>query len=148
MSHRPYAHIYLSLETHEEILQRMQETLGGRYFTLVCANSLSSENEKFAMLDIYTSQWFADALTGDVKDGAYIRWGTPKLAMGVSSDAKTQGEGRNGKPYDYVHFTFEPGRVIIDHYAPARNFLRWTFVVEDHSQETGPAAFYHEPVFA
>lgn len=149
MCHSPYAHLILCEETRDEVIERFRTVLGGKYFTLVTANALDERDHKFAMLDVEASQFIVDGVKFDPeRDYTHISWETPKLVMGVSTSAKTRQEAHNGLRHEYVHFTFEPRKIVIDHYAPARNKLRWIFAVEDHAQETGPQAFYHEPVVA
>jgi hypothetical protein len=148
MSNLPYWHTYLCAENAADVLRRMGELLGGKYFTMVTANSLDPESRNFVMLDIHTSQWMTSPIKmHDVKKGAHITWETPGWVMGISTEAMTINEGYNGRPHDYVQLNFEPRKLTIEHYAPGRNFLRWVFVVENHAQENGPKAYYHEPVF-
>ncbi len=55
--------------------------------------------------------------------------------MGVSTDAETVREAHGSGPHDYVRFTFEPDRIVIDHYAPARYRLQSILAVERHDRD-------------
>ena len=144
---RPRWNAMLCEETLEEIFERMQEVLGdGTYFTIVSCNSYSEDKDGFTAVDVQPSQWLTDPIrrteTGqrDIADdeGTFrfgLFWSTPRLSMGCSTGATTQAEGRDGGRHQYVHFTFEPDKVVIDHYAPAGYKLRWIFAVERHNRE-------------
>jgi hypothetical protein len=126
----------LCAETVGEIADRMQEVLGDHYFTLVIGNSYNEDSEKFAAIDVYPSQWLTrPADTHAYGDVPGISWLTPRLSMGVHTTAKTPSEAREGKPHKYVHFTFEPDRIVIDHYAPAGYRLQWVLAIERHDRE-------------
>jgi len=128
----------LCAETRDAIAERMREVLGDHYFTLVTGNSYNEDSDKFSAIDVYPSQWLTSPVKSRDEDGygyVGISWSTPSLSMGVSTKAKTQSEGRNGGPHQYVHFTFEHDRVVIDHYAPARYRLQWILAVERHERE-------------
>jgi hypothetical protein len=132
----PYWHGMLCAETRDEIAERMRELLGEHYFTIVECNSYDEKSDRFSSVEVKPSQW----LTGPIRDYADdrlagISWATPRLAMGVHTRAKTPAEGREDRPHGYVHLTFEPGRIEIDHYAPAGYRLRWIFAVERHDRE-------------
>ena len=135
----PYWHGMFCAETGPEIAERMREVLDGRYFTLVTCNSYDENSSRFTGIDVYPSQHLTSPVVADrdlVLPG--ISWCTPRLSMGVHTRAKTQAEGREGRPHQYVHFTFEPDRILIDHYAPAGYRLQWIFAVERHDSEYGP----------
>ena len=136
----PYWHGMLCAETRDEIVSRMDEVLGGRWFSVVQANSYSEESERFSAVDVASSQ-FLTAPIKDYNDSAVvgISWSTPRWSMGVHNRARTQAEARDGGPHQYVHFTFEPGKVVIDHYAPARYRLQWIFAVECRDTEMAGA---------
>lgn len=123
-------------ETRGEIAERMQEVLADHYFTMVICNSYSETEHNFAGVEVYPSQWLEKPLSAAADESA-LWWSTPKLSMGVRTDATTQSHARNGGKLNYVHFTFEPDRVVINHYAPAGYSLRWIFAVERHDREDG-----------
>ena len=132
----PYWHGMLCAETRDEIADRMREVLGDNYFTLVCCNSFDENSHRFTSVEVYPSQW----LTSEVRDYAEstlpgVSWSTPRLSMGVHTRAITQADGREGRPHQYVRFTFERDEIVIDHYAPAGYRLRWIFAVERHDRE-------------
>lgn len=129
----PYWHGMLCADTVGEISDRMREVLGDNYFTLVTGNSYSETSEAFTSIDVYPSQYLTKPITSD--DTVWISWLLPRLAMGVRSSARTQAEARDGRPHEYVHFNFQPDRVVIDHYAPAGYRLLWAFAVERHDRE-------------
>lgn len=132
----PYWHGMLCAESRDDIADRMREVLGDHYFTLVVGNSYDEESERFSSIEVYPSQWLTGPVTA-YRDTALpgISWNTPRLSMGVDTNAKTPSEGRGGKPHQYAHFTFEPDRIVIDHYAPAGYRLQWIFAVERHERE-------------
>jgi len=132
---RPYWNGMLCAETREAIAEQMREVLADHYFTLVTCNSYSESDHKFTAVDVHPSQWLTHPIVTNDDGYQGISWGTTSYSMGVSTKAQTQAEGRNGGPHMYVHFTFEPNRVVIDHYAPARYRLRWIFAVERHDRE-------------
>lgn len=134
---RPYWNGMLCADTRQEILERMQEVLGDHYFTMVICNSYHEAKDDFSAVDVYPSQWLTEPVTDRSDDWSSIGWSTPRLSMGVHTQAKTQAEGRGGRPHTYVHFTFERDRFVIDHYAPAGYRLRWIFAVERHDREDG-----------
>jgi hypothetical protein len=125
----------LCAQTRDEIAERMTEVLGDNYFTLVTCNSYDENSHKFSSVDVSPSQWLTRPVRADGGDYQGISWGTPRYSMGVSTKAETQTDGRNGGPHKYVHFTFEHDRVVIDHYAPARYWLRWILAVERHDRD-------------
>lgn len=131
----PYWHGMLCAETRDEISARMTEVLGDHYFTLVTCNSYSETSEKFSAVEVYPSQWLTTPLRGYDDRVHGISWGTPRLQMGVHTRAKSQAEARKGRPHKYVHFTFEPDCIVIDHYAPAGYRLLWSMSVERHDRE-------------
>lgn len=135
----PYWYGMLCAETRDDIAERMREVLGdGNYFTLVCCNSYDETARNFSGIDVYPSQWLTSSVVargGEPADYPGITWSTTALSMGVHTKAATQADGRNGGPHDYVAFTFEPNRIVIDHYAPARYRLRWIFAVERHDRD-------------
>jgi hypothetical protein len=128
----PYWHGVLCSETRGLIAERMRFVLDGAHFTLVTCNSNDENSRHFTSVDVYPSQRLTEPIT-EREDG--IGWSTPELSMGVHTDARTRHEGLTGRPHKYVYFNFEPGRLAIEHYAPARYFLRWIFAVEDHETE-------------
>ena len=138
---RTYATIMLSAATVGEIAERFRETLDGRWFTLVQCNSYDEHNERFASVEVYPSQYLTrpsyESSWGD--DVCGLSWCTPRYSMGVHTTAKTQAEAHAGRPHQFVQFTFEPDRVVIDHYAPAGYRLRWTLAVEHHDTEMAGA---------
>jgi len=135
VARRPYWHAMLCLDTRGEIVARMLEVLADHYFTMVVCNSYHELKDDFSSIEVYPSQWLTNPVV-DRSDELWssIGWATPRLSMGVNTKAKTQAEGRAGRPHTYVQFTFEPDRVVIDHYAPAGYRLRWIFAVERHDQ--------------
>lgn len=136
----PYWHGLLCAETCDEVVQRMREVLDGQHFTLVTANSYDENSSRFLAVDVRTSQWLTRPLTAETKGGwTHIGWGTPAWSMGLDTRAKTQAEGHEGRPHKYVSLSFEPGRVKVDHYAPAGYRLLWEMVVERHDPEYGPS---------
>lgn len=137
MGRRPHWFGMLCAETQDEILERMQEVLGGQYFTTVTCNSFDENSDRFLSVEVRTSERLADPVKKykDQKIAASLGWHTYGWVYGVHTDAKTQREARDGGPHDRVHFSFEPGKVTIDHFAPARYKLRWIFAVEHHDAE-------------
>lgn len=131
-----FRHGMLCAESRDAIAERMREVLGDHYFTLVCCNSYDENSDRFTSVEVYPSQWLTTPVR-DYADSAIpgINWSTPRLSMGVHTRAKTAGEGREGKPHQYVHFTFDGDRIEIDHYAPAGYRLKWIFAVERHDRE-------------
>lgn len=122
-------------QTHTEILERMTELLGDKYFTVVICNSYSETDEKYLSVEVRTSSRLTDgpkAWSEPRTPG--ISWGITGYSMGVHSEAKTQSEGRSGHKLDNIYFTFEPYKMTIDLYAPAGYKLRWIFAVEDHEE--------------
>jgi hypothetical protein len=136
----PYWTGMLCAETREDIAQRMRNVLEGRRFTYVHSNSYAEDPEeyRYAAVDVNTTQRLTRPVEDrtDSDDGyTHIGWSITDYAMGVSTKAKTQAEGREGKPYDYVSFNFTPRRIVIEHFAPSRSRLRWEFVLEDHIED-------------
>lgn len=132
----PYWHGMLCTETRDEIAERMREVLGDHYFTMVICNSYDENSDRFSSVEVYPSQWLTspvDAWT----DQSSITWCTPRLSMGVHTRAKTQADGRAGRPHQYAHLKFEPDRIEIDHYAPAGYRLLWILAVERHDPGVG-----------
>lgn len=136
VARRPYWNAMFCLETRGEIVERMQEVLADHYFTMVICNSYSETDRNFSAVEVYPSQWLEKPLSVAADESA-IWWSTPKLSMGVRTGATTQADARNSGKLNYVHFTFEPDRVVIEHYAPAGYSLRWIFAVERHDREDG-----------
>lgn len=136
----PYRCTALSVETAEEICERLKETLGGKYFTVVALNSLSKEDERFVMVDVRSSERFEvePKVRKYSNDHVGIHWETGSYSEGISTSAKTLAEawrtGRNNFRHDYVRIDFTPNKVTIDHYAPAGYFLRWIYAVERHEE--------------
>lgn len=135
---RPFWHGMLCAETCDEIAQRMEDVLGGRYFTAVACNSYDEDSDRFTAIDVKTSQRLQGPVRryNDESIPASLSWNTGSLSMGVHNNATTQADSRDGGPHEFVHFNFEPHQIVIDHYAPARYRLRWIFQVEDHDTET------------
>lgn len=132
----PYWSRMLSRESSEEIADRMREVLGENHFTLVTCNSFDENSHRFSAVDVMPSQWLCEPVRLDHEvSAAHIMWSTTRLSMGVSTQAETVSEAHRSGPHDYVRFTFEPGRVVIDHYAPARYRLQWIFAVERHDRD-------------
>lgn len=131
---KPYWHGLLCAETHDEIADRMRDVLGEHYFTLVLCNSYDADSHRFSAVEVHPSQWLRDGIRTDAT--AYdISWTTPRLVMGVHSNAKTQAEAREDRPHNYVHVRFEPDYIEIDHFAPAGYRLLWILAVERHDRE-------------
>lgn len=132
----PYWHGMLCAETREGVAQRMRNLLEGKRFTYVHSNTYAEDPEeyRYAAVDVNTTQRLTGTIkvSDDDRDYSHIWWAITDYSMGVSTKAKTQSEGREGKPYDYVHFNFTTRRVVIEHFAPSRSRLRWEFVLEDH----------------
>lgn len=136
MTRPPYWNRMLSRESAEEITARMRDVLGEQYFTLVTCNSFDESSHRFSSVDVMPSQWLCGPVTLDhAFSAAHIGWVTPRLSMGVSTTCETVSEAHKSGPHDYVRFTFEPSRVVIDHYAPARYRLQWIFAVERHDRD-------------
>lgn len=137
---RPFWHAMLCAETCDEIAQRMEDVLGGRYFTVVTCNSYDENSDRFTAIEVTTSQRLREPVRRyhDATIPASLSWTTPRWSMGVHTSARTQQEAHNGGPHKFVHFTFERDQVVIDHYAPARYRLRWIFTVEHHDDDRGP----------
>ena len=134
---RPFWHAMLCAETCDEIAQRMEDVLGGRYFTAVACNSYDENSDRFVGVDVKTSQRLQGPVRryNDETIPASLSWSTGEWSMGVHNNAATQADSRNGGPHEFVQFTFEPRQIVIDHYAPARYRLKWIFMVEDHDTE-------------
>ena len=115
----PYWHGFLCTETHDEIAERMRQVLADHYFTLVIGNSYDEKSHKFSSIEVYPSQWLTAPVETWKTEVGGIGWATPRLSMGVHTEARTQREGRDGRPHKYVHFSFEHDRFVIEHYAPA-----------------------------
>lgn len=131
-------HGMLCAETRDEIAQRMRDVLSDNYFTVVASNSYSDTNERFTSVEVRPSQWLTHPVADYEGDGFVgMSWSTSSWSMGVHTKAKTQADARGGRPHKYVHFTFEPDRFVIDHYAPAGYRLQWIFAVERHDREAG-----------
>jgi hypothetical protein len=135
----PYWNGMLCTETRDVIAERMREVLTDQFFTMVICNSYSEESERFSSVEVYPSQRLVGPIRA-YRDSAIpgISWGTPRLSMGVHTRAQTVTEARAGRPHQYAHFTFEPGRIEINHYAPAGYALRWIFAVEHHDTSDLP----------
>ena len=135
---RPHWHGMLCAETCDEIVERMQEVLGDRYFTIVTCNSFDETSDRFTAIDVATSQRLKEPVRRyhDESIRASLSWYTGRWSMGVHTRAKTQREGREGGPHKYVHFNFERDQVVIDHYAPAGYRLRWIFAIEHRDDES------------
>jgi hypothetical protein len=129
----PHWHGVLCSETRNSIATRMHDILEGNFFTMVLCNSFDENSRKFSSVDVYPSQRMSGFVIN--RDITGISWSTSNLSMGVHTDARTRSEGVSGRPHQYVHFAFEPGRFVIEHYAPAGYFLRWIFAVEHHESE-------------
>lgn len=132
MTRRPYWHGMFCADTRDEIAERMQGVLGDHYFTLVTASSYDEESDRFSAIDVYPSQWLTAPLRVSPR---HLGWSTSRLSMGIHARAATQSEAREGRPHDYVHFTFNGDQIVIDHYAPAGYRLNWIFAVERHDRE-------------
>lgn len=132
----PYWHGMLCAATREDIAQRMRNVLEGKRFTYVHANTHAEDPEeyRYAAVDVNTTQRLTSPIEDrtDADGYSYIGWSITDYSMGVHTKAKTQAEGREGRPYDYVSFNFTTRRVVIEHFAPSRSRLRWEFVLEDH----------------
>lgn len=132
----PYWHGMLCADSRDAIAERMRDLLSEHYFTLVCCNSYDENSDRFTSIEVYPSQWLSAPIR-DYRDRSVfgISWTTPRLSMGVHTKAETAGDGREGRPHQYIHFTFEGDQIVIDHYAPAGYRLRWIFAVERHNRE-------------
>lgn len=119
-----------------EVAERIQQILDGHHFTLVAANSYSETKERFCAIDVRTSLRLREPVTAKVdEEWTYIPIPGDRQHCGLSTRAKTQQEGRDGKPHDYIHLRLEPYRITIDHYAPAGYRLQWIFATEHHETE-------------
>lgn len=130
----PYWHGMLCAETRDGIVERMRAVLDGNYFTFVACNSYDENSDRFTSVDVSTSHRLTDPMRvwDDDEDATGISWSITGYSMSVHTEANTQTEGRNARPHGYVHFSFEPTRIVIDHYAPAGYRLQWIFAVEHH----------------
>lgn len=126
----------LCADTLPDIADRMGDILDGEHFTVVCCNSYDETSHRFTAVDVYPSQRLTRPIRSNDGDGySALNWSTHRLSMGVHTRAATQAEGREDKPHGYVHFAFDPGRIEINHYAPAGYYLRWILAVERHENE-------------
>lgn len=133
---RPFSNGMLCAETRDAIAERMRDVLDGQYFTLVIGNSYDEYSSKFSAIEVLPSQRLAGPIRNYSDESlAGISWTTTRLAMGVHTTAQTLAEARDGRQHLYVHFTFDPERITIDHYAPAGYRLLWIFAVERHDAE-------------
>lgn len=132
----PYWHGMLCAETRDDIAERMRAVLDGQYFTMVICNSYRADDDSFRSVEVYPSELLTHPVR-DYEDKSLtgISWSTSSLAMGVHSAARTQAGGRDGKPHQFVQFSFEGERFSIDHFAPAGYRLLWKFAVEHHDKE-------------
>lgn len=133
---RPYWHGMLCAENLDEVAERMRAVLDGEFFTLVCCNSYSETSDRFTSVEVYPSQRLSSPIVTTPAKYAGINWSTPRLSMGFHTRAKTQQEARSDRPHGYVHLTFEPREIKVDHYAPAGYRLLWIFAVENHLDES------------
>lgn len=134
----PYWHGMLCLDNAHEVAARMRQVLDGHHFTLVTANSYSETSDRYTAVEVKPSQWLTSPVEAKLNDWAHVGWSSPAYSMGVMTRAKTPSQARERRPHDYVHLTFEPSRVEIDHYAPAGYRLLWVLAVEHHDPEYGP----------
>jgi len=123
----------LCAANRDTVVERMQQVLDGQFFTMVICNSYDDASSKFSSVEVYPSQ----RLTIPIVDNSggsrsHIGWGTPRLSMGVGTQAQTMAEARESA-HDFVQFNFAWNRIEIRHYAPAGYSLLWIFAVEDHT---------------
>jgi len=130
-------HGMLCVENAEAIAARLEAMLGsGRYHSFVDANSWNEHDERYTSVAVKTSLRLTRPVSATVEDGhVHISIVSDRLVCGLHTRARTQAEGRVGKPHDFVQVGFERHQIQVEHYAPAGYRLLWIFSVEDHDQD-------------
>lgn len=137
MGRNPHWYGMLCAETIEEIRERLIETLGGKFFTEVTLNSLSTEDKAFRMVDIRASQRFnrEPEVKEYSKGQMAVSWSTHRYVESISTTCLTRQEAWDGGIHDWVAVGFDYNKVVIEQYAPAGYFLRWEYHVENHEED-------------